>query len=128
MKPMILLGINCGFGNADCATLPIRALDLEEGWINFPRPKTGLDRRCPLWPETIKSLQEWLAQTIESGNADDFLHYRERAPEAVRNHPSEEHFLPIYVAAGAGTSGTNGRRIHRSYSFGTFAMDAYRFD
>ena len=60
MRAMILLGINCGFGNADCATLPIRALDLDAGWINFPRPKTGLDRRCPLWPETVKALRDWL--------------------------------------------------------------------
>jgi integrase len=60
MRAMILLGINCGFGNADCATLPIRALNLDAGWINFPRPKTGLDRRCPLWPETVKALRDWL--------------------------------------------------------------------
>jgi integrase len=62
MKPMILLGVNCGFGNADCATLPMRALDLEKGWINFPRPKTGLARRCPLWPETVQAIREWLEQ------------------------------------------------------------------
>ncbi len=60
MKAMILLGVNCGFGNADCALLPTRAVDLQAGWINFPRPKTGLDRRCPLWPETVAAIREWL--------------------------------------------------------------------
>src|SRR5262249_52994069 len=39
LKAMILLGINCGFGNADCGTLPRTALDLERGWVNYPRPK-----------------------------------------------------------------------------------------
>jgi integrase len=39
LRTMILLGINCGFGNSDCATLPIQALDLQAGWINYPRPK-----------------------------------------------------------------------------------------
>jgi integrase len=60
MKAMILLGVNCGFGNADCALLPTRAVDLHAGWINFPRPKTGLDRRCPLWPETVAAIKNWL--------------------------------------------------------------------
>lgn len=62
LKAMILLGINCGFGNHDCGTLPISALDLRSGWINFPRPKTAIERRCPLWPETIAALQEAIAQ------------------------------------------------------------------
>lgn len=58
LKAMILLGINCGFGNADVGTLPLKALDLNVGWVNYPRPKTGVERRCPLWKETVKALQE----------------------------------------------------------------------
>lgn len=58
MKAMILLGINCGFGNADCGHLPALAVDLEAGMIDFPRPKTGIPRRCPLWPETEAALHE----------------------------------------------------------------------
>ena len=57
LKAMILLGINCGFGNADCGTLPIEAVDLEKGWHKFARPKTAMPRRCPLWPETIDALR-----------------------------------------------------------------------
>jgi hypothetical protein len=47
VKAMILLGINCGFGNADCGRLPQSAMDLEQGIIDYPRPKTGIPRRCP---------------------------------------------------------------------------------
>ena len=57
VKAMILLGINCGFGNSDCAALPVSALDLKDGIVNFPRPKTGITRHCPLWPETIAALR-----------------------------------------------------------------------
>jgi integrase len=60
LQAMILLGINCGFGNQDCGSLPIAALDLEEGWVDFPRPKTGITRRCPLWPETVDALRSVL--------------------------------------------------------------------
>lgn len=62
LKAMILLGINCGFGNHDCGTLPRRAVDLERGWIDFPRPKTSVARRCPLWPATVDAIREALAQ------------------------------------------------------------------
>ncbi len=61
MRAMILLGINCGYGNHDVATLPIGALDLDAGWTHYPRPKTGIDRRCPLWPETVAALRGVLA-------------------------------------------------------------------
>lgn len=57
MKAMIYLGINCGFGNSDCAALPARALDLEKGILDFPRPKTAIDRRATLWPETVEALK-----------------------------------------------------------------------
>ena len=58
LKAMILLGVNCGFGNHDVATLPLSALDLENGWVEHPRPKTGVERRCPLWPETVAAIRE----------------------------------------------------------------------
>ncbi len=61
LRAMILLGINCGFGNNDCATLTFSTLDLEGGWHNHPRPKTGVPRRAKLWPETIKALRAAIA-------------------------------------------------------------------
>ena len=60
VRAMALLGINCGYGNSDCARLPTKALDLERGWIHYARPKTGVARKCPLWPETVAALQEAL--------------------------------------------------------------------
>jgi len=60
MKAMILLGVNCGFGNGDCGQLPIDAIDLAGAWIDFPRPKTGIGRKCPLWPETIQAIRDYL--------------------------------------------------------------------
>lgn len=58
MRAMILLGINGGLGNADCGHLPLSAVNLETGLIDFPRPKTGIPRRCPLWPETVQAIRE----------------------------------------------------------------------
>lgn len=61
IKTMMLLALNSGFGNNDVATLPKSTLNLDAGWIDFPRPKTGVARRTPLWPETVAALREWMA-------------------------------------------------------------------
>jgi integrase len=71
LRAMLLLGINCGFGNADCGNLPVSALDLDGGWVNFPRPKTGIGRRCPLWSETIEAIREALARRPEPKDPAD---------------------------------------------------------
>jgi integrase len=62
LRAMLLLGINGGFGNADCGNLPLSAVDLDKGLIDFPRPKTGLPRSVPLWPETVAALRQALAE------------------------------------------------------------------
>ena len=69
MKAMLLLAANAALGNNDIGQLPIAALDLESGWLNFPRVKTGVMRRIPLWPETVAALQAWL--TIRPTPATD---------------------------------------------------------
>jgi integrase len=61
LRAMLFLAINCGFGNSDVAKLPIAAFDMRRGWVKFPRPKTAIQRRCPLWPETIKAVREAIA-------------------------------------------------------------------
>ena len=62
MTAAILLGINAGLGAADVARLRTSHVDLESGWLDFPRPKTGIDRRVPLWPETVAAIREALAK------------------------------------------------------------------
>ncbi len=58
LKAMILLGANCGYGQSDIGCLTHSAIDLETNWCEHPRPKTAVERRCPLWPETIAALRE----------------------------------------------------------------------
>jgi integrase len=61
MRAMIYLGINCGLGNTECMLLTIDRIDLEKAWLDYPRPKTGAPRECPLWPETVEALLAALA-------------------------------------------------------------------
>ena len=61
VRAMLLLAINAGLGNADVGLLRFSAIDLKKGWLDYPRPKTGIDRRVKLWPETVEALQVAIA-------------------------------------------------------------------
>lgn len=60
MRAIVLLGINGALGPTDCARLPLRASQtaIETGWLDYPRPKTEVDRLIPLWPETVEALRD----------------------------------------------------------------------
>lgn len=61
LHAMILLGANCGYGNSDVGNLTMDYLDLDGGWVTLPRSKTSVQRRCPLWPETVASIKQAMA-------------------------------------------------------------------
>jgi integrase len=62
LKAMVLIAANSGMGNNDVGCLPITAVNLEAGWIDFPREKTGTPRRFPLWEETTEAIKASLAK------------------------------------------------------------------
>jgi integrase len=62
LRAMVLLAANCAFGQSDLANLPIRAVNLEAGWIAYGRSKSGLHRKIPLWMETVAAIRAWLPQ------------------------------------------------------------------
>ena len=53
-RAMILLALNAGLGNGDLAQL--KTSDIQGVWLDYSRPKTGIERRVPLWPETREAL------------------------------------------------------------------------
>ncbi len=73
---------------------------------------------------------EWVADKAGQGDFDAIAGYRDTAPYARENHPTDEHFLPLPFAMGAGIDGegrVRGDRVHASIEYGTQAMDAYVF-
>lgn len=71
LQVMMLLAINGGLGQSDLGSLKLAHLDLEGGWLNYPRPKTGIDRRIPLWPETVAAIREWLPMNPKAKLPED---------------------------------------------------------
>ncbi|MGI9415557.1 MAG: DODA-type extradiol aromatic ring-opening family dioxygenase [Hyphomicrobiales bacterium] len=79
-------------------------------------------------PDWVEAFADWMHDHVTAGSIDALLDYRQRAPHAAENHPTQEHLLPFFVAAGAAVSGgTRGERVHASSSHGVLAMDAYTF-
>jgi len=70
LQAMILIGINGGFGNTDCASLPVKAVDFDRAVIEFDRPKTGIERVVPLWPETLEALHQTIDKRPTAANTE----------------------------------------------------------
>jgi 4,5-DOPA dioxygenase extradiol len=75
----------------------------------------------------VGAFSRWLQQNLASGDVDALTHYRDRAPEAVRAHPTEEHFLPLFVAWGAAGSGAQSERVVEATEAGALSLDSYLF-
>jgi len=69
----------------------------------------------------------WLRARLEAHDTDALVAYRERAPEAARAHPTEEHFLPLFVAWGAAGEAPRVERVVDGFEAGALALDSYAF-
>jgi 4,5-DOPA dioxygenase extradiol len=90
----------------------------------FFRGRYQADAETPAW---VSAFDAWVREKAEAGAVDDLVNYRDRAPHARENHPTEEHFLPFHVAFGAAGEGAKGERVHASHDHGVLTMDAYAF-
>jgi 4,5-DOPA dioxygenase extradiol len=75
----------------------------------------------------VTAFSHWLEHSLSSHDEDALLGYREAAPSATRAHPTEEHFLPLYVALGAAGEDAQSRRVYTGMEGGALSMDAYEF-
>ncbi len=70
-KAMILLALNGGLGNSDLALMPVEALDLQSGWLDYARAKTAVPRRIPLWAETVAALRAVAVKRPQATDPDE---------------------------------------------------------
>ena len=79
----------------------------------------------PATPEST-AFRDWFAERGAQADWPALLDYRAQAPFAALMHPTDEHLLPFFIAAGAGGL-QPGLRVHSSLVFGDLGMDAYAF-
>lgn len=75
----------------------------------------------------VKEFGQWVKDALDEGRLDDLTGWEHTAPHARRSHPTDEHFLPLFTAYGAGGETPEVERIHTSYSYASLAMDMYAF-
>jgi 4,5-DOPA dioxygenase extradiol len=88
-------------------------------WMTNPR------RHEPL--RYAQAFAGWVESRLAAHDDAALIAYREQAPDALRAHPSEEHFLPLFVAWGAAGVEAEAECILDAYEGGALAMHSYRF-
>lgn len=84
-------------------------------------PSTG-----PEIPESA-AFRRWMLDRSTALDWHSLFDYRSLAPHAVDMHPTDEHLLPWFVAAGAGGREHAPVRLHESVTHGALGMDIYGF-
>jgi 4,5-DOPA dioxygenase extradiol len=79
------------------------------------------DGPAPAW---AREFDGWVDRHLASSDWEALCDYRRLAPQATRAHPTEDHFLPLFFAGGAGN---RAERLHQSFSYGSLGMAAYGF-
>lgn len=79
----------------------------------------------PVW---VTEFCDWMAEKIQAGDVESLNNYRNLAPHAVQNHPTDEHLLPLFVALGAASGLDTAQRLNHVMTYGILAMDAWLFD
>jgi 4,5-DOPA dioxygenase extradiol len=75
----------------------------------------------------VREFQRWVDERIVERDHEALAAYRARAPHARRAHPTEEHFMPLFVALGAAGAEATPERVFDVIEDGALAMDAYLF-
>lgn len=112
------------------ALAPLRdegVLILATGSATHNLARLGREGVTPAWAAQFEA---WLHQKITSGSYEELMDYRRLAPDAHLAHPTDEHLLPLFVAAGAGASDgqARGRSLHRGWTLGSLSMASYSFE
>ena len=103
---------------------------------NLSELDRGTDGKLSPPPSWVIAFSDWVNATLRAGDVNALMAWETVAPFGRRNHPTAEHFLPLFVAMGAAYGPLDAlrpnagaaTRLHQSTEYGALAMDCYRFD
>ena len=73
----------------------------------------------------VDAFSRWVEQALTRGNIAGLQDYVHQAPEALRAHPSADHFLPLFFALGAAGATFKPEYLTREVRYGMLAMDSF---
>ena len=68
------------------------------------------------------NFRDYIIQNIKNKNIENLINFEKTAPNVWDNHPTLEHFLPIFVALGA-SKNMESEILNSIYMYGNQAMD-----
>lgn len=77
-------------------------------------------------PAWAADFDRWLDEGLDTGSIGYFKDLS-KGPQFRRNHPTDEHLLPLFFAFGAGGPDARAHLLHRSYEYGSISMSYFRF-
>lgn len=83
---------------------------------------SGKYQEVPNW---VTEFSEWVADKIAANKIDELLEWEQKAPFAHENHPTDEHFLPLFVALGAAAENHQAQRFNNVVDYSVLAMDGF---
>ncbi len=80
------------------------------------------------YPQYAQEFADWIKSAVKQRNVTALVNYRDRAPHALRAHPSDEHFLPLFVALGASKESDAIRFLDGGVTYNVLSMDSIVFE
>lgn len=116
---------------ADKGVLVLGSGSITHNLSRFFGPGSRPDVAAAVTPQS-QAFRQWFVSQSQNRDLPSLFDYRAQAPHAVLMHPTDEHLLPWFVAAGAGLGPglgehTQALRVHASTTYGDLGMDVYAF-
>lgn len=78
-------------------------------------------------PDYVTRFADWVNTQLESGSSAALINYRKNTSDAAQAHPTEDHFMPFFVALGAAGDNPKSNRFYAGVDDLVIAMDGYCF-
>ncbi|MFZ4761191.1 MAG: DODA-type extradiol aromatic ring-opening family dioxygenase [Alphaproteobacteria bacterium] len=76
-------------------------------------------------PPPVLRFNDWLYSAMLARDDEELMRW-EQAPDAAWNHPTNDHFLPLFTVLGATLGNKGAQRVHHSIDYSVLSMDAYQ--
>ena len=79
-------------------------------------------------PDYVTGFADWVSAQVSAQDTAALINYRKTSPYAAQAHPTDDHFMPFFVALGAAGKKSVGTRFFAGVDDLVIAMDGYRFN
>ena len=131
--PVIQLSLPVHFSNLELLNIGEALQSLKEdtliigsGAMTHNISEAVRDENAPVLPYAQK-FRDWVVKNIEDAKYNELLEFKAKAPYVYENHPSLEHFLPLFISLGA-SKNKQGKSLHNVYMHGNQSMDTIIFE